>query len=331
MRVTLLGELFPLTELELAPLVDLLQLTVRRRVDLLTTPEALEPLLQMCESFGVLKDCYLRALHDSESRQATSPSMFHVLVGRPASPTRHGLNEITVNLSDAARIGERALNVLCEDETSDGAFLSAVVPPTLRARWEEVMAQGLLVPVTAGGVTNVPRRLSALQPDPLSAARTFVLIDSDADSPWRAPELPPSASFDRLPATTGKAVRAAQAIPVAIEVLGRRMAENYIPPAALSRWCDQLTDAAQADKRPHVEAFVRLPGDRQRFHHLKAAWTLDGDGALINCDKNDPSRRGGSLGDELWKAFKLRDDAELRDYGVYDELAPLFQTLLGLV
>jgi hypothetical protein len=332
MRVTLLGELFPLTGSERSSLVDLLQLTVNRRVDLLTTPEAYESLVLACERFGELKDVYLQALRDSESRQATSPSTFQVWVGRPKAPTRHGLTEITVTLADAAQLGAHALRVLCEDETSDGAFLSAVVPPTLRARWREVIDQRLLVPVSAGGVTNVPRRLTPLKDDAVGAARTFVLIDSDAPGPWRAPGAPASASFGELPEATLKAARAAQDVPVAVEVLERRMAENYIPPEALERWCEGLSPREKVDKRPHVEAFVRLPPERQKFHHLKSSWTLDEQGALINCEKKDTKPRGGSLRNDLWTAFKLPiTDAELRDYGVYDELAPLFQTLLGLV
>jgi hypothetical protein len=286
----------------------------------------------MLGTFGDLKDVYLQALRDSESRQATSPSAFHLWVGRPTALTRHGLAEITVTLADAVRLGERALHVLCEDETSDGEFLSAVVPPTLRTRWQELITQRLLVPVTAGGVTNVPRRLTPLKDDAVGAARTFVLIDSDAPGPWRASGLPASASFVKLPKATLKAARAAQSVPVAVEVLERRMAENYIPPEALERWYERLSKAERVDKGRHVEAFLRLPPERQRHHHLKSSWTLDQHGALTNCDNSAPNRLGGSLGDDLWKAFKLPiTDAELRDYGVYDELAPLFQTLLGLV
>lgn len=332
MRVTLLGELFPLNLSERSSLVDLLQLTVRRRVDLLTTPEAYEQLVQVCERFGDLNDIYLQALRDSETRQATSPSTFHVWVGRPAAPTRNGLTEITVTLADAVQLGARELRVLCEDETSDGAFLRAVVPPTLRARWREVIDQRLLVPVSAGGVTNVPRRLTPLQGDAVAAARTFVLIDSDAPGPWRTPGDPASESFDKLPKATLKAARAAQAVPVHVEVLERRMAENYIPPEALKRWCALLSKAERVDKGRHVEAFLRLPPERQRYHHLKSSWALDQHGALTNCDNSAPNMLGGSLGNDLWTAFKLPiSDAELRDYGVHDELAPLFRTLLGLV
>jgi hypothetical protein len=120
-----------------AHLVELLLLASRRRHDVLVHPEAAErwqDWLRATET--TLATACRRAVQDSEGSQALAPSTSEVHVGDPdESDWEH--EPPRLHLFDALELLNVPLEVLVEDETSDGAFLDAVVPPPLEAAWRQ--------------------------------------------------------------------------------------------------------------------------------------------------------------------------------------------------
>jgi hypothetical protein len=263
-------------------------------------------------------DMWRRAEMDSQQRQSLTPSTVEVRLTLGASMWESSPMELTVD--DAIVLLRRPLEILVEDETSDGLFLSCTVPGPLRPKWEEMVRKGFIRVLTLGGVTHVPRRLETRhKQEPCALYRSYVLIDSDAPLRWQ--------SHAELGPDVLKAHAAALRHRVRIHVLARRMAENYIPPQGLQVWAQNLGIALKID---HAKAFARLESRRQHYHHLKKGIKPNEVAHYSTVSATDQVALRHALGDKTYEAFEHAKEADLRAYGVYDELTPLFQELIRL-
>ena len=331
MRVVVRSEAFDARPDRAVHLVELLLLASRRRHDVLIHPEAAERWQDWLRATeATLATACRRAVQDSEGRQALSPSACEVHVGDPDDSDWE--NETPrVHLFDALELLSVPLEILVEDETSDGAFLDSVVPPPLGAAWKQARDERRVTLVTLGGVTQVPRRLAGPRVLPPLCKRTFVLIDSDAPQPWATPGRAREACWDALPRDSKEAAKAARGVRLPVEVLERRMAENYLTPGALKVWVAKLPHDQQEQKRLHVEAFEGLPDHRRYHHHLKRGLKAAERELYEELAPEAEQALSFALGDQTWRAFHHVTASELHAHGVHSELAPLFQQLLRLV
>ena len=314
-----------------AHLVELLLLASRRLHDVLIHPEATErwqDWLRVTE--GILATACQRAVQDSEGSQALAPSTQEVHVGAP-DVSDWEQQPPQLHLFDALELLNLPLEVLVEDETSDGAFLDAVVPPPLEAAWRRARHDRRVTLATLGGVTQVARRLEGRRLFASLCKRTFVLLDSDAPQPWITPGQAQEACWDALPPDSKDAAKAARRMHIPVEVLERRMAENYLTPAALKAWVATRPLPEQLGKRPHIEAFEALPAPRKHHHHLKRGLRPAERGLYGDLAEEVERALSFTLGDQIWRAFHHVKTSELHADGVHAELAPLFQQLLRLV
>lgn len=331
MRVVVRSEVFEARADRAVHLVELLLLASRRRHDVLVHPEASERWqVWLSATEATLATACRRAVQDSEGSQALAPSTWEVHVGDPdESDWEHEPPQL--HLFDALELLTAPLEILVEDETSDGAFLDAVVPPPLEAAWKQARHDRRVTLVTLGGVTQVPRRLTGQRVLPPLCKRSFVLIDSDAAQPWVTPGRAREACWDALPRDSKAAAKAARRVRVPVEVLERRMAENYLTPAALKTWVAKLPAGEQEGKRPHVEAFGTLPDRCRHHHHLKDGLKPAEREWYGDLSEDIEQALRFPLGRNTWRAFHHAKASELHAYGVHSELAPLFQQLLRLV
>jgi len=254
---------------------------------------------------------------DSQQRQALAPSAIEVRLTSGDSDWEG--TPIVLNVVDAIDLLNRPLDILVEDATSDGLFLTGTVPTPLRAKWEELVKDGSIRLQTLGGVTHVERRLAERQQQGRGALiRSFVLIDSDAPAPWGTP--------GELPEATARARESALRRRVPFHILTRRMAENYISPPAFNAWAQQQSK----DKQGHVDAFARLSTGRQHHHHLKKGIRPGEEAYYAAVSNADQELLKHSLGDKAYRAISHESEANLRAYGAHKELTPLFQHLIRL-
>ncbi len=271
---------------------------------------------------GELGPIYRDAEQKSQKRQATLFSAAEVVIEE--KPSRRG----AMTLLEALRFLEQPFEIWVEDATSDKEFLDSVVPSAWREQWRILHERRALVFKHLGGVTHVERRLRADIGSVSDRRRCFIVIDSDSPYPWSSP--------DELPKNTQKALNAAREHNVGVYPLRRRMAENYLPIAALCSWASELSVHAKGERVRHIEAFERLSKERRHHHHLKVG-IKNSEEDFYKDEKLAPedlealkqglNRKGANCSN----AFQHATEALLRKDGVHAELGPLFTKIFDLV
>jgi hypothetical protein len=321
MRVLLASEIFAAPGDKIQRLPGLLDFALEARHDVMVEAAA-RPAWEgwLSRQDGSFAEAWRRAEQDSQGRQALNPSLIEIKVSIDLSNWE--ANPLSLSMNDTIDLLRQPLEILVEDETSDGLFLSRTVPPPLRATWARLLASKAVSLRTLGGVAQVPRRLEGRRSQGSHALhRSFVIIDSDMPKRWGDPA--------DLAGDAREARKSAASHRFRIYVLLRRMAENYIPPPALRAWAGGLP-RTEHRKLDHAKAFSRLPTERQHYHHLKNGLSPSEEiyyGTLTPADRTALSH---PLGGKTYEAFRHAQEADLRAYGVYDELTPLFQDLIRL-
>ena len=319
MRALLTSALLQASDQDMPNLAGLLQFAVTGRHDILVEPEARGPWeAWLSRRDGFYADLWRRAELDSQQRQSLTPSSAEVRVIDGVSYWG-GVGPPVLTIDDAISLLQLPLEILVEDETSDGLFLERTVPGPLRRKWRELVAKGSIRLLTLGGITNVDRRLHGRHfQNPSYLFRSFVLVDSDTPTRWQR--------IKDLGTDVRKARASALRYRVRIHILLRRMSESYIPPEGLQAWAAPRND----DARRHAEAFSRLAPQLQHYHHLKNGIRPHEMAFYAGVSEEDQEALKSPLGRTTYEAFEFANEADLRTYGVYDELTPLFQKLIGL-
>jgi hypothetical protein len=147
----------------------------------------------------------------------------------------------TASLSpkEALSLLGRPLRVIVENARNDRRFILAFADSSTRDVLGQAEKNGWLVFDSAGGIGELEKRIETVDTTPLDALRSMYLCDSDAKKPQ---ERTPTAQkilewfallegeYSRQPKFFG-------------QVLERRAAENYAPPARVFSWArDQYVD-----------------------------------------------------------------------------------------
>jgi hypothetical protein len=312
-------------------LVELMLAAVRRSHDVLIHPDAETHWDAWSSSLTPGLAAVIRgAVQEGNRRQALASNPTTIWVGDPDVSDWEQRPPL-LHLVDAVAVSNEALEVFVEDETSDGAFLDAVVPPTHRDAWMKARGEGRVRLRTLGGVTQLARRLTEEPVEPSLRTRRFVLIDSDAPAPWITEGRSREECWTALPDDSRNAAHASRSAGVAVEVLDRRMAENYLPVATLRAWVQQLPASQRKDKAAHVEALATLPPRRRHHHHLKKG-LREKDRALYGDLSPDAEQAlRFALGDQTWRAFAHAQEIALHDDGVYDVMLPVFAQMMRML
>jgi hypothetical protein len=170
-------------------------------------------------------------------------------------------------LETALRLMERPLQLLVENQRSDGAFLLAL--HRALASWDEALYELFeelrevygVVFLHGGGNLEIANALRVIkaQKDEVGLRRTWTMIDHDgkrADIPHE---------------NSDEAMRVAHGCGVPHHRLKRRAIENYIPLAALELLVARLAKGSRQQARQALDAYKsELMTDEARwFYHLK--------------------------------------------------------------
>ena len=128
-----------------------------------------------------------------------------------------------------------------------------------------------------------------------------------------------------MPVSTRQAISASERYRVANYVLRRRMAENYIPSAAMKRF------VTESKKKDSLNVYELLPSELRHFHHLKKAKQNSFSRYKHVLSEQEFSVLNFSLGRDLYQAFEHARDSELDEDFVYLETAELFRRLIAMV
>jgi hypothetical protein len=307
-------------------LVTLVALASRGRHNLIVVPDGRAVFDDWLSSRNEEeRDTFRRAINHAKRRHARFPSTFTVQVGDP-DRSDWGSTPPVLTLDDAVALWMTPLEVLVEDESSDGGLLDALVPPTHRRNWKTARSRDFVRWSNAGGVTNVARRLEDERSDGLRRLRTVVITDSDTTSPWLTSSEEYERCTNNLPDAVRKAVEAARAANIRIRVLSRRMAENYIPPPAIATWAKEMP--ATEEQHRHIEVYSRLPARVQRHHHLKDGIPKAED-ENYNVSRKELRDLKVPLGNSVWRACKYANEVMCEQFKINDELGEIFHFILG--
>lgn len=214
-------------------------------------------------------------LQDSAWYQGARPILRKIVTSAVAVPPKTSTlprgphaRQIKVFDPDSARVAEKLahvpLTILVEDREADGVFLELLVEeigsPELRSLWtrgKDVTPPAIEFENPAG-LGAMPQRVERAADDARNQGRPlrcFVLCDSDA----RWPEDRDHQSYRPI-ASLREACRNHS---IALHVLQKRSAENYIPDAVFEAL---RADPDYASKTDRLDAFLRLkPMQRDHF------------------------------------------------------------------
>jgi hypothetical protein len=210
-------------------------------------------------------------------------------------------------LQSALRLMERPLQLLVENQHSDGAFLLAL-HRMLRAwgeaefyeLFEEMRERRDVVFMQGGGITQVKAALEAIhREDRVGIVRTWVMVDHDgkrATAPSK---------------DSKKVVGAAMAFNVPCHQLERRMIENYAPQAGLYVLVSGLAKKEERTRwREALDALYdeRMSDEGRWFFHMKSG--------IAKCDTTLVPKM---LHERLEMGFKAVDAAKVFEDGVFKE------------
>lgn len=229
-------------------------------------------------------------LDDHTVQAATSPTQttLHVRARGHAAELRWP--ELHLPYDRAAIFAVKPLGLVLEDRRSDYAFLLAAAPRRWREQIEEAIDSGALEIVHGGGLGSMLHRVRELHTAE-TAARTWVLFDSDAPMPGS-----PSSDSERL----RRACEERRDRGLGHHQLRARSIENYVPLELLKTWASTVGGTAPT-KVDRISACSRDERDHLR---LKREFD-DGHGKRIIADlfidryrfsiEEDSLRREGHL------------------------------------
>ena len=204
----------------------------------------------------------------------------------------------------ACRLADVPLVVLVEDSTSDGAFLERVIrelDPSLHKLWSaEISAIRL---EHAGGAGQMPRAVERRTNSSPEGARLVVLRDSDK----KVPDGEESGEVKTLR-------RVCEQEGVALWVLAKREAENYLPRVLL----DARSGAGMEHSR-RVAAWDRLTEDQKDYLDMKNGigddLSLPEEAFFANIPPEDRTMLKSGFGERLhacWSVWSVQPRHELR-------------------
>lgn len=249
-----------------------------------------------------LREDWEEAVRRGQSEGAKEPSFHEVRVTvRERSAWSLPIPSLTV--TSAVDLLQRPYRILVENGISDRCFLLSICGSQRERMWIEERIEREWVEVEhCGGIEHLRARAEHMRKDVGRAMRCSALFDSDALQPRR-----PSKASRKAMEACGSEIHRHQ--------LAWRSIENFLPRAALERWCKQASGEEQKRREGAVKALFALMSLEQRAHYsMKEGFAKD-------------EKRGsevGNLYDGLSTKLSGRQREMLRE-GLGSDIATLYQ------
>jgi len=216
------------------------------------------------------------ALQWSDLENAKRPSSVVLTV---TMKERSSWPRLELTLDDALDLAYRPFRLFLENAASDGGFFQSILTADERQWFDDWVRREWLLLETAGGVTELKKRVEWARQDPSRQLRVAALFDGDAVEPAVAhPES--AANFrDRLHPNSRKVLDACEAVQAGDHnafphhVTRRRSIENYLPLATLERWAASV----EAKERPRCSKRVGALRAFPHRHHVNMKDGHEGD------------------------------------------------------
>ncbi len=189
-------------------------------------------------------------------------SYHHIIVtSRKESSWSRLVPELSVQ--EALEFLQRPYRLLLENGVNDREFLLCACEPRERKFLEERIEKEWLEAENCGGNQELKKRAERVGEDKFQIIRTAALFDSDDVEPGR-PD-PVSRGIEQ----------ALQRQDIYYHRLKKRAIENYLPRAALERWC-KLKQGNERKKRERmVRAYFLLSDEERAYFHMKEGLSKD--------------------------------------------------------
>ena len=175
----------------------------------------------------------MRLAWDESERRATLGGPAERVQVRPATKPSFAQVPIVVDPADALALLGRPLRIMLENSRTDRAFVLAFADKASAQALKKAETSGWLVFESCGGINELMIHATAARRSaPVDVLRTIYLCDSDATVPGV-----PSASAAKVKSSLARLERRFSRLPPYFgQVLTRRAAENYAPPASVLTW-----------------------------------------------------------------------------------------------
>lgn len=239
---------------------------------------------------------WARVIGDGFRQNAQEPSFYEIDVVA-AAESRWSVSPPALTVADAIDLLQRPYRILVENGFSDRAFLFSMCDRATRSFFEQRRAREWLEVEHCGGLGDMEKRAKEVRKDVPHRMRSSVLFDGDAMQPGR-------------PSAESRAIRDLCHPDVHHHQLERRAIENYLPRAALDRWCKQVDGKARRDRQAQVEALFALPERRRAHYNMKEGFEKDAPNA----------HKAG----DLWSGFQ-GEGRRLLEKGLDKHIANLYR------
>mgnify|MGYP005991642667 CR=1 FL=1 len=265
------------------------------------------------------------ALASTARSQARAPSSKTARVAHDADPNFQD-DLLQIPPREAEKLSRHAFQIFVENDFADTNFLKAFANSDQLETINELESQGFVEFNHCGGITEMPRRLSArLQRHP--ANRHFIAAVFDSDSLE-----PQSPSND-----ASSVMQCCEERNIPSFCLDRRAIENYLPVWALSGWANCHRGKSRTRLIRAKDAFSRLSEAQRNHYNLKSG--LKGDGQRLSqttwgqLEEKDRVPLLGGFGRQVANLFgepHVRDNLSAKDSG-WQEVNGVVVAILGLV
>jgi hypothetical protein len=202
-----------------------------------------------------------RVVGDGLRQSELEPSYHEVWVTARGESTWSYPHPI-LTFGDAIDFLQRPYRLLLENGLTDRAFLLSMCDRATREFLEERISREWVEAEHCGGLGELEKRVKKVRGHVATRMRSSAMFDSDAMRPG-------------APSPKSEVVRNLCYPDVHHHQLERRAIENYLPRAALERWC-QLAQGRTRDKRKaQVEALFALRDDQRAHYNMKEGFEKD--------------------------------------------------------
>ncbi|MEK8021459.1 MAG: hypothetical protein VSS75_031670, partial [Candidatus Parabeggiatoa sp.] len=245
-----------------------------------------------------LQKYYTDSIYPRESRESNLHTITLIITQQVS-----GESNKTLTPDDAVYCLNKPAYVVVENQTSDGAFLDAMIHAFGRTELRDAQTEGWWEYLHLGGFGEIEKRVEDIRTHTLvGPLRVFVLTDSDRCYPGEVTK------------TIKKVTEYCDKVgDVPYAILQKRKIENYLPISAL--W----SKAVPKKWKNIYQAFLSLIPEQQAHYEMKKGFKKENDHAIISGPdehkklfKHVPQHildnLCGGFGDTAWAYFKSKRD-----------------------
>jgi hypothetical protein len=253
------------------------------------------------QNLETLQKCYTNSIYPCESREFSLHTITLIITQQIS-----GESNKTLRPDDAISYLNKPAYVAVENQSSDGAFLDAMIHAFGRSELRDAQTEGWWQYHQMGGFGEIEKQVESIRTQTLvSPLRVFVLVDSDRCYPNHV--------TDTIKKVKGYCDKVGD-VPYAI--LQKRKIENYLPISALFR------QHIPKKLKNIYQAFLSLTPEQQAHYEMKKGFKKVNNHAIIPDKQKElfehvPQRildnLCGGFGDNAWEYFKSKRDVITED------------------